>query len=148
VRSGRPPPFATFDTTSGYYFQVRRTSAQADGCEVWYAIQFTFKNPMTASAPSFDVVSVLFSSKEDEDKADPGIARFPMMTHQSRMEGDLLTLSVDLPLSPGRAKLRDNLFRYRDVAVRVRVITGAQQASSWSTLVSKAEGRAIEENSP
>jgi hypothetical protein len=148
AQSGRPPPFATFDTTSGYYFSVRRTSPQTDGCEVWYALQFTFKNPNSASAPSFDVVSVLFSSNDDENKANPAIARFPMMTNKSHQEGDLLTQSVDLPLSAGRARLRDNLFRYQDVSVRVRVVTGAQQASAWSALIVKAEGRPIEENTP
>lgn len=148
IRSGRPPPFATIDSTNGWYFRVRRTNPQADGCEVWYAVQFTFRNPINTSAPPFDIVSVLFSSTEDEDKADPDIARFPMMIHKNHMEGDLLISSVDLPLSPGRTRLRDNISRYRDVSFRVRVITGAQQASAWSAAVAKAKGTPIDERFP
>lgn len=143
IFSGRPPPFATIDSTSGYYFRVRRTNQQADGCETWYAVQFTFRNPISAGLPPLDIVSVLFSSAEDEDKNDPAIARFPMMTHQSRLEGDLLTLSVDLPLSPGRQRLRDNLFRYEEVSMRVRVVTGAQQASPWSPSTVKPQSPLI-----
>lgn len=143
IFSGRPPPFATIDTTSGYYFRVRRTNQQADGCETWYAVQFTFRNPISAGLPPLDIVSVLFSSADDEDRSDAGIARFPMMTRQSRLVGDLLTLSVDLPLSPGRQRLRDDLFRYKEVSMRVRVVTGAHQASPWSASTVKPESPLI-----
>jgi hypothetical protein len=53
----------------GYYFSVRRTNAQAPGCEFWYALQFSFRDPVNASFPPFDLVSVLFSSKETRTRA-------------------------------------------------------------------------------
>ena len=145
VISGLPVPNATIDTRSGYYFRVRRTSPQAPGCEVWYALQFVFRNPLGASSPPMDIVSVLFSSKEDEDGTDRDIARFPMITNHSLSEGDIQRFSIKLPLSPGRTRLRDDLFNYSDVSIRVRVITGAQQASPWSVYVQKPEGVAIED---
>jgi hypothetical protein len=145
IFSGRPPPFATIDTKRGFYFRVRRTSQQTPGCETWYALQFAFRNPKFAGVPPTDLVSVLFSSTEDEDKADPAIARFPMITNHSLIEGDILRFSIDLPLSAGRTRLRDDLFKYADVSIRVRVVTGAQQTSPWSAYVSRAEGVAIED---
>jgi hypothetical protein len=145
VFSGRPPPFATIDTKSGYYFRVRRTSPQAAGCETWYALQFAFRNPSFAGVAPIDIVSVLFSSTEDEDRADPAIARFPMITRHSQIEGDVQKFSIDLPLSAGRQRLKDDLFRYSEVSIRVRVVTGAQQASQWSGYAAKGEGAAIED---
>ena len=143
VISGRPVPFATVDTKSGYYFRVRRTSPQAAGCEVWYALQFVFRNPSSAGLPPLDIVSVLFSSNEDEDTADRAIARFAMITHHGQIEGDVVKISTDLPLSAGRTRLRDDLLNYSDVSVRVRVVTGAQQASPWSAYVEKPRDVAI-----
>jgi hypothetical protein len=145
VISGRPVPFATVDTRSGFYFQVRRTSTQAPGCEIWYALQFVFRSPLNLGLPSIDIVSVLFSSAEDETAGDPLIARFPMITNHSQIEGDVLKFSTDLPLSPGRTRLRDNLVNYGQVSVRVRVVTGSQQASPWSVYLPKDAGPAVED---
>jgi len=145
VFSGRPVPFATIDTRSGWYVQVRRTSAQAAGCEVWYALQFVFRNPSLPGTPPIDIVSVLFSGAEDESPADPALARFPVITNHSRMEGDVLRFSIDLPLSYGRTRLRDDLNNYSDVSMRVRVVTGAQRASPWSDYVARPQGAAIED---
>ena len=145
VFSGRPVPFATLDTRRGFYFQVRRTSAQAPGCELWYALQFVFRGPSNPGLPPIDIVSVLFSSTEDETAADPLIARFPMITNHSQIEGDLLKFSTDLPLSPGRTRLRDDLINYRQVSVRVRVVTGSQQASPWSVYLPKDVGPQVED---
>jgi hypothetical protein len=145
VFSGPPPPFATIDTRSGFYFRVRRTSPQAPGCETWYALQFVFRNPSFPGVPATDIVSVLFSSTEDEDNGDSSIARLPMITNHSRVEGDILKFDNELPLSAGRQRLRDDLLRYSDVSIRVRVVTGAQQASPWSAYASKAEAASIDE---
>jgi hypothetical protein len=145
VFSGRPVPFATIDTRRGWYAQVRRTNPQAPGCEVWYALQFVFRNPSLPGSPPIDVVSVLFSSTEDESPADPALARFPVITNHSRMEGDVLRFSINLPLTGGRTRLRDDLANYSNVSIRVRVVTGAQRASPWSDYVAKPQGAAIED---
>ena len=63
------------------------------------------------------------------------------------MQGDLVSFD-DAPLSPGRKRLTDNLRRYKDVSVSVRVITGAQQTSAWSGYVRKAEGAPVEVQLP
>ena len=68
-----------------------------------------------------------------------------MITNHSRVEGDILKFDNELPLSAGRQRLRDDLSRYSDISIRVRVVTGAQQASPWSAYASKAEAASIDE---
>ncbi|MBV9066364.1 MAG: hypothetical protein JO004_11455, partial [Methylobacteriaceae bacterium] len=131
----------------GYYFSVRRTTPQAPGCEFWYALQFAFRHPVNASLPPLDVVSVLFSSAEDENAGDASIARFPMFYRFSHLQGDLAHFE-DSPLSAGRKRLSDNLRLYKEVSVRARVITGAQQTSAWSGYTKKAAGPTIIVNLP
>jgi hypothetical protein len=126
----------------GYYFSVRRTNPQASGCEFWYALQFAFRDPVNASLPPLDLVSVSFSSEEDENGSDISIARFPLFYRFSHLQGDLAHFD-DAPLSAGRKRLSDNLSRYKQVSVRARVITGAQQTSPWSGYTKKAAGPAI-----
>ena len=145
--NGLPFPREIDDSRSGYYFSVRRSDRQPPGCEVWYALQFAFRNPSSANAPPIDVVSVLFNEKEDESGGGE-ISRFPLLTHHGRIEGDLSIVSEDLPLSPGRARLRDALKAYSDVSVRVRVITGGPQPSSWSPYVGKTRGPEIRDVLP
>jgi hypothetical protein len=139
-----PSPLVTvINTNHGYYFGVRRTSQQAPGCETWYQLQFAFRNPSNAGSPPLDLVSVLFSSKEDETTADPAIAQFPMITNtlkETRLPHDIFKAVSNLPLTPGRTRLRDNLRNYSDVSVRVRVVTGAQQASPWSMYGHQTKG--------
>ena len=62
----------------GYYFSVRRTNAQAPVCEFWYALQFSFRDPTNSTFPPLDIVSVRFSSKEDENANGSSFARFPL----------------------------------------------------------------------
>ncbi len=145
--NGLPFPQEISDSKSGYYFSVRQSDRQPPGCEVWYALQFTFRNPSNTNSPPVALVSVLFSEKENENAADM-IVRFPLLTHHGRIEGDLSVLSEDLPLSPGRARLRDALAEYSVVSVRVRVITGGQQPSAWSPYISKPRGPEINEKHP
>jgi hypothetical protein len=141
--SGPPPPNSIVESKQGYYFSVRRTNPQPPGCEVWYALQFVFRAPAVAGSPPVDIVSVLFSSAEDEFRGSQPIARFPMYYNFSRTEGDILKSSSQLPLTPGRARLRVNLHDYSDVSIRVRVVTGGQKASPWSPYVPKARGPEI-----
>jgi hypothetical protein len=131
----------------GYYFSVRRTNAQAPGCEFWYALQFSFRDPTNSTFPPLDIVSVLFSSKEDENANGSSFARFPLFYRFSYTQGDVVRFD-DAPLSAGRKRLSDNLRRYKDVSLRVRVVTGAQQTSAWSGYVRKAEGPPIEVKLP
>lgn len=141
---GSDPHSSTTDSDNGYYFSVRRTSRQVDGCEVWYVLQFAFRNPSTASVPATELVSVLFSSRDDETRGDPSVARFRMMIQHNRRVGDLVTFT-NLPLSDGRTRLRDALKVYRSVSIRARVITGAQQTSPWSAFVLKPKGARVAE---
>jgi hypothetical protein len=136
------PPSSTVER-SGYYFSVRRTNPQPSGCEVWYALQFVFRSPSVAGSPPIDIVSVLFSSKEDEFEGRQPIARFPMYGNSSLFENGTLTSATPLTLSPGRERLRVNLHDYSDVSIRVRVVTGGQKASMWSPYVQKSRGPEI-----
>lgn len=135
------------DIKSGYYFRVRRTSPQAPDCEVFYALQFAFRNPKPGSSvPPMDTVSVMFSGNGDEDKNDSLIARFPLFIKHDKLEGDILRPDIpDLQLSNGQQRLRDAMSSYRDVSIRVRVITGAPQMSQWSAYVAEAESPEIDQ---
>lgn len=143
VIRGRPPR-ETIDTTAGWYFTVRRTAPEQQDCETWYALQFVFRKPLAASTPPLKIQSVLFSSKEDETATDEA-ARFPVMTTQTKLEGDILYPSVNLPLSYGRRHLRDALAAYSEVSIRVRAITGANRASAWSEAIVRSRGPEIKE---
>jgi hypothetical protein len=146
-RNGLDFPQNQVEGQLGYYFSIRRTNSQAPGCEFWYALQFLFRNPVHSSSPPIDLVSTLFSSNEDENAADPSVVRLPLFYRFSYLQGDV-TRFEDAALSPGRKRLSDNLRKYKEVSIRVRVITGAQQASPWSDYVRKTESVPIEVKLP
>jgi hypothetical protein len=149
VSNGVVFPGNITDTLSGHYFRVRRTNPQAPGCEVFYSLQFVFRNRTSSSVPAMTTVSIMFNGNQDEDTGDPQIARFRLFTKHDKMEGDIERLDLpDLQLSDGQRRLRSAMENYRDVSIRVRVITGAPLMSQWSAYVAKAEGTPIPTRGP